>query len=414
MNMCVGNHATLMPKLHLSQIDKADNTGNVPDNQKREGAKAKDVAFLIHDVGVKNKYNSGRTSDDNAMPTLSTPTAMAGKINSEAAREIIKSSDALQKGTDVNKLERILASVSSLFSPSANSTQVNNKTGESSKSAVESLAASSASPSGEARTMAPIEGGTDITGVSSGYRHLVLNINYCVDKIIEVLTSLRSTEMQNSARSMINAVNSTTRSGDHGIDAARQNLTGAIAGGSLNMTGQFATTAVSIKGMKAESASIKTNLGAASDIEKRLGEHKNLVTGSSDKMVSKGFEPDVTMTSVMNHSNPELSHKAATLRNTHTQNALKSQQIRTGADYANTAVRSGGHITEESYRVASARDAKAADLARTDKDVNNETSNTQQQSGKKAEEMAAALRQVQESVQRSRNDTASAIAGRMG
>ncbi|GKW40845.1 IpaC/SipC family type III secretion system effector [Pectobacterium parvum] len=415
MNMQVTSGSRPLSLPDQVQIDKSDNTENKAAIQKGENPKNVDV--LIREVGIKNPYNDNYKVVDNAIPTLSAPTMVAGKINAEAAREVIKSSDVLLAGKDANIVERVLTHVASFFSSSlllANFTQGSNRTGESSRSVVESLAASSASPNGQARSTAPVEGGTDITAVSAAYRHLVLNINYCVDKMIEVLTSFRSTEMQNSAKSMINAVTSTTRSGNHGIDAARQNLTGSIAGGALNMTGQFATTVVSTKAMKAESDSIKNNLGPAVSIEKQLGEHKNSVIGSSDNMVSKGVEADSGMTSVMNHSRPVTNHEATTLRNVHSQNTLKSQQIQAGTVYANTTLRTTDHIIEDSYRVASARDAKEADLARTDKDVHNETSNTQQQSGKKTEEMAAALRQMQESVQRSRNDTASAIAGRMG
>ncbi|RJL48594.1 type III secretion system protein [Pectobacterium carotovorum] len=417
-NITSHNAAIWVQQAYKSQIDStgsAENTAAIPKGEAPKGAVA-----LLTNIGIDNVYNrSVMSTDTTAKPALSAPPMGAAKISAEQTKELVKLSENLQKGTDVNKLERIAASASSLVSSQINITQANNKAGETSKltMTMESSAVNTVSSSDNARAMAPVAGGTDITAAdATGSRTKMFDsfMLGVMNKIIVAANEQNTSHSRASARSVQNMVTSANNAGNKHIDAEKQRMTGAITSGSVGISGQGAMALCSVKSLKAESASLDNNLGKAINIEKLNGGRQTDVVTNTNPLASGGKQPTTAMTSDMNFYNAQRVQDANLLRNSHSQVLNATQRTRAGTEYGNQVFQSGQKVIDNGFNVAASHESKEAELARANQSVNSEVSNAHQQSAKKAAETEAAMRQMQESVLRNNNDAASAISGRMG
>ncbi|WP_224558192.1 hypothetical protein [Pectobacterium versatile] len=410
------NSSASTQHLYQPQIDKSLNAENTISPRKVE--RAKDATSLVIQSGIQNLYNRSLMPDNiEAKPTLSVPSKQGGGISAERVGELVKLSENLSKEPGVNKPYCVAASAPSLIASQINITQANNKISEADKLTTESSTVNATSSSGHARAMPSVAGGADITAADAAKKVIpqlmgdlsMLEANIAIVSMLVKQAALRN---QESAQFGQFAVNSAMRSGERTVGAAQQNFTGAISSSAMGITGQGATTFTSVKALKADSASIKTNVQKASTIERHANDNRSAVTTSSDSMVSGGTQPDAVVTSGMTHSRAAQLQEAAILRDKHAQITNAGHRTRSVAEYGNQVVQSGQKVTENAFNVSASRETKEAELARADQSVNNEVSNAQQQTAKKTAETETTMRQMYENILRSKNETTAAMAGR--
>ncbi|XTZ39306.1 type III secretion system protein [Salmonella enterica] len=325
---------------------------------------------------------------------------------------------ANQKEGDANKLERTAVSAATLFSSQINISQANNKVAENSKSNSDSSASTAISSSSPTRSQAAVEGGTDITAAdAAGPRFInVLGDLRLVDvsnKLVTVLTKAEREFNVDSASSLIRMTEAAARSGNKTIDAAKQQMTGAIASGAFGMIAQTGTTFKTTKALNGERNSINKNVGQARNLEKVAREREIEVKKAGDQMLAENKPLDPKVAAGLKKHVNETKHAAAQRRDAHDIQQLDTQKTRVMMEQANQAIRSTQSVVEGAYGVDAAEETKQADLARADQSVNTEVSNTQQQTAKKAAETKASLQQTIENAQNNLSNTSSTIAERM-
>ena len=349
-------------------------------------------------------------------PALLAPPVGQEKIDSEQKNELMNLI-ATMKGGDINKLERAAASAATVFNTQAGPLQTTGSATNGNK--VLPVSSPSTAPVADAmNTRMPVAGGTDITATDGPGRQFV---NMMGDlKMVELnnlltvtLTKQEAEFSKSSANSSLRAVDAAERSGNKGIDAERQRMTGAITSGSIGLIGQGVTTARTMNALKTESKSITNNLASAVKAESATGGMQSSISSSSDKMLHRGELPDGNVTGKLGASVPSSTGFGNTKRHDHNELQLKTNQTRVTSDYSNTAINSSQKIIDGAFNVEAANETKQAELARADQTVNNEIANTHQQTAKKSAESKAALNQALENMLNSKNSTLSSIADRI-
>ena len=349
-------------------------------------------------------------------PALSTPPVGQEKLNSEHTGELMKLM-ATMKGSDISKLERAAASASTLFNTQPNLQQTPASAGNINKS-LQVASPSTAPVSHPVHSQAPVESGTDITATDGPGRRF---INMMGDlKMLELnnlltvtLTKQEAEFAKSSARSSLRAVDAAERSGNKGIDAEKQRMTGAITSGSIGLVGQGVSTTRTVNALNTESKSIGNNLASAARNSSELGIHKSSTGSATDAMLHKGQVLDKPLDNHIEKGNSGLDIDTDRSRQLHNQVQLKTNQTRVTSEYSNTAIHSSQKVIDGAFNVEAANETKQAELARADQTVNNEVANTHQQAARKAAESKAALNQVLESTLNSKNSTLSSIADRI-
>ncbi|MCS3431536.1 IpaC/SipC family type III secretion system effector [Klebsiella sp. BIGb0407] len=349
-------------------------------------------------------------------PALLEPLAGREKIDSEQKSELMNLI-ATMKGGDINKLERAAALAATVFTTqtglqqTAGSAANGNKASPVASSSVDTTA-------GVKQPRTPVEGGTDITAPDAP-KHLFPNMMGDM-KMVELLNLLAVTLAkqeaefnQSSAKSSMRAVDAAERSGNKGIDAEKQRMTGAITSGAMGLVGQGVTTTKTMKALKGESKSIGNNLGSAIKNERELGIHKASTGASTDGMLHQGKGLGSVAENKIGAGNSTLQATSDSSRHAHNKIQLKTNQTRIMSDYSNTAITSSQKIVDGAFNVQAAGETKQAELARADQTVNNEVANTHQLAAKKSAESKATLNQVLEGMLNSKNSTLSSIADRI-
>lgn len=318
---------------------------------------------------------------------------------------------------DANKAERLAASVPGVLTSQINITQPNNKSTETGKSDSHSTVSNASSSSSQARSQPAVEGGTDITAADAAG-----------PRFINVVGSMKQLELSNTITTvMLNAerdankaaaaatnrsMDAAARAGNKTIEAARQNLNGAITSGALGIAGQGATTATQMKALNKEGASITKNLKPARNLELGVREHQTAIKSGKDSMIHQNKKLSGDVEATMTHPQAADMHASALKRDTHNSVQLATQKSRITAEYANQGVRSGQGAIEGAFGVSAAEKQKEAELARADRDVNNELANTQSQTARKAAETNAAIRTMTDTILNANNSAVSSIAER--
>lgn len=318
---------------------------------------------------------------------------------------------------DANKAERLAASVPGVLTSQINITQPNNKSAETSKSDSHSSVSNASSSSSQARSQPAVEGGTDITAADAAG-----------PRFINVVGSMKQLELSNTITTvMLNAerdankaaaaatnrsMDAAARAGNKTIEAARQNLNGAITSGALGIAGQGATTATQMKALNKEGVSITKNLKPARNLELGVREHQTAIKSGKDSMIHQNKKLSGDVEATMTHPQAADMHASALKRDTHNSVQLATQKSRITAEYANQGVRSGQGAIEGAFGVSAAEKQKEAELARADRDVNNELANTQSQTARKAAETNAAIRTMTDTILNANNSAVSSIAER--
>jgi len=349
-------------------------------------------------------------------PALLAPPVGQEKIDSEQKNELMHLI-ATTKGSDINKLERAAASAASVFNTQTIPLQATGSTANGNK--VLPVSSPSTAPAAEAmNTRTPVAGGTDITATDALGRQFVNMMGDLkmveLNNLLTVTLAKQEAEFsKSSARSSLRAVDAAERSGNKGIDAEKQRMTGAITSGSIGLIGQGVTTARTMSALKTESKSITNNLASAVKAEGAVGGIQSSASTSTDKMLHQGNSLDGNVSGKMVDSTPSTTGFGNTKRHDHNDLQLKTSQTRVTSDYSNTAINSSQKVIDGAFNVEAATETKQAELARADQSVNNEIANTQQQAAKKSAESKAALNQALENMLNSKNSTLSSIADRI-
>lgn len=349
-------------------------------------------------------------------PTLSSPPVGQAKINSEHTDELMKLMVTVT-GSDINKLERAAASASTIFNTQPNLLQTTASAATANK-ALPVSSPSTASVAHPVHSQIPVESGTDITAADAPGRKF---INMMGDmKMLALNNQLTVTLLKQEAEfasscalSSLRAVDGAERSGNKGINAEKQRMTGAITSGTIGLVGQAVTTTRTVNALKNESKSIGDSLASATTVEKMQGTHQSAMSSSIDSMLHQGKPLNETISGTMGTGISPATSFSGTKRSDHTQIQLKTSQTRTISDYSNTAIASSQKVIDGAFNVEAANETKQAELARADQTVNNEIANTHQQAARKSAEAKAALNQVLESTLNSKNSALSSIADRI-
>lgn len=407
------NGAGSFERISQLQYVQAETKDVVVQEEKRNVQDVSDLAKKDGMLSLMMEKQSLRT--DTAHATSAAQKRKGGEIENESPAKSVKLSVAGEG--DANKAERLAASVPGAATSQINITQPNNKSVESGKGAGESTVSSASSSTGQVRSQPAVEGGTDITAADAAGPRFINVVGSM--KQLEVSNTI-TTVMSNAERdankaaaaATIRGVEAAARAGDKTIEAARQNLNGAITSGALGIAGQGATTATQMKALNKEGTSITKNLKPARNLELGVREHQSAIKSGKDTMVHQNKKLSGDVEATMSHSHAADMHASALKRDNHSAVQLATQKTRVTAEYANQGINSGKGAIEGAFGVSAAEKQKEAEQARADRDVNNELANTQSQTAKKAAETNAAIRSMTDSVLNANNGAVSSIAER--
>lgn len=338
-----------------------------------------------------------------------------GDIQTDTPEKSVKLSVAGEG--DINKAERLAASVPCIFTSQVNITQPNNKSADVGKSDSQSSVSNASSSTGQARSQPAVEGGTDITAANatgSGFINVVGSMKQLEvsNTVTTVLVKAENDRYKESANETNLSVAAATRAGNKGIEAAKQHFNGAITSGVLGIAGQGTTTMTQMKALNKEGASISKNLKQARNIEVGVREHQTAIKSGKDTMVHQNEKLSGAVEATMTHPHAADMHASALKRDNHNAVQLATQKSRITAEYANQGIRSAQGAVEGAFGVSAAEKQKEADLARADRDVHNELANTQNQTAKKAAETNAAIRSLTDTILNANTSAVSSIAER--
>lgn len=381
-----------------------------------ENRNVQDVSILAKKEGMLSlmlEKQSLRTDTTHA--SSAAQKRKGGDMENGSPAKTVKLSVAGEE--DANKAERLAASVPGVLTSQINITQPNNKSANIGKDDSQSTVSNASSSTGQTRSQPAVDGGTDIIAADAAG-----------PRFINVVGSMKQLEVSNTITTvMLNAerdankaaaaatnrsVEAAARAGNKTIEAARQNLNGAITSGVLGIAGQGTTTATQMKALNKEGTSITKNLKPARNLELGVREHQTAIQSGKDTMVHQNKKLSADVEATMTHPQAADMHASALKRDTHNSVQLATQKSRITSEYANQGIRSGLGAVEGAFGVSAAEKQKEAELARADRDVNNELANTQSQTAKKAAETNAAIRSMTDTILNANNSAVSSIAER--
>lgn len=405
-----GNVSERISQLQYVQSEKK----NVVIHEEKRNVQ--DVSDLAKKDGILSLMMEKQSlRSDTAQATSVVQKRTGGNIENNSPAKAVKLSVAGEG--DANKAERLAASLPGIITTQINITQPINKAGDTAKSDSQSTVNTASSSTGQTRSQPAVEGGTDITAADAAG-----------PRFINVVGSMKQLEVSNAittvmleaerdankaaAAASTRSVNAAARAGEKTIESARQNLNGAITSGTLGIAGQGATTATQMKALNKEGTSITKNLKPARNLEFGVRQHQTALKGGQDNMKLQDKKVASEVETTMTHPQAADMHASSLKRDNHNSVQLATQQSRVAAEYANQGIRSGQGAVEGAFGVSAAEKQKEAELARADRDVNNELANTQSQTAKKAAETNASIRAMTDKVLGDNNSAVSSIAER--
>ena len=366
------------------------------------------MTYLLHGQSLMTQLDT--------RPTLSAPPARQEKINALQTQELMKLATTMN-GSDINKLERAAASAATLLNSQPDRLPISNQSHNTNKSLqTPASPINSVNPSASAQKV--LEGGTDVTSVdASGHQFINvmgdLKMMALNNQLIQTLTKQEAEAAKSAAQASIRTVEAANRSGNKGIDAEKQRMTGAITSGTAGMVGQGVTASKTMKALNDESKSISNNLSRAGIVDNSKGIHQSSTNGATDNLLHQGQSLTDPTSGVIESGIPLNTGFSDSLHNNHNQVQIQTNHARVGADYGNTIVHSSQKMIEGGFNVSAAGETKEMELARADQTVNNEVVNTQQQASRKAAETKAALTRSFEDTLNNNNGAASSVAERL-
>ncbi|HDT4319780.1 TPA: type III secretion system protein [Klebsiella aerogenes] len=390
----------------LQFIQNQSNT-NIVQEEKRN---IQDVASFANEKGGLSLLldkQSLRTDESRAMSVAQKSKVGEGK--DEAMAQLVKLSAA--DAGDASKAEHLAGAAASVLPAQSAMARPGNKVSET-KVATGSSIENSAVSSAQTRSHQAVEGGTDITppafiNVIGSMSQLKVS-----NAIITVSNNAQRMANESAAKASIRSVDSASRAGDKMIEAAQQNMNGAITSGVVGLVGQGATTNRSFKALNKESKSITTNLRPARNLELGVRDHQSSILSGKDAMVHQGKNLSADVEATMTKSHASDMHTSSLKRDAHNEIQLMVQKQRVGAEYMNQVIRSSQGVIDGSFGVVASEKQKEAELARADRDVNNELANVHSQVAKKTAEANAAAINALDNALATNNSTISSMAER--
>lgn len=408
------NGAGSSERISQLQYIQSETKNVVIQEEKRNVQDVSDLAKKDGMLSLMMEKQSLRT--DTTYATSVAQKHKGGHIETDSSDKAVKLSVAGEE--DANKAERLAASVPSVLTSQNNVTQRNNKASDiGGKGDNQSPVSNASSSTGQTRSQPAVEGGTDITDVDgSGLRFINVVGSMKQLEVSNTITTVMLNAERDANKSAAAATNRSVdaagRAGNKIIEAARQSLNGAITSGVLGIAGQAGTTTTQMKALNKEGKSITKNLKPARNLELGVREHQTAIKSGKDNMVHQNKQLSVDVEATMSHSTAADMHTSSLKRDNHNSIQLATQKSRITAEYANQGIRSTQGAVDGAFGVSAAEKQKEAELARADRDVNNELANTQSQTAKKAAETNAAIRSMTDAVLNANNSAVSSIAER--
>lgn len=407
------NGAGSSERISQLQYVQSETKNVVVQEEKRNVQDVSDLAKKEGMLSLMMEKQSLRTDTTHA--TSAAQKRNGGDADTDSSATAVKLSIAGEG--DANKAERLAASVPGVLTSQINITQPNNKAADSGKGDSQSTVSNASSSQGQARSQPAVEGGTDITAADAAGPRFInivgpMNQIRVSNTITTVMLDAERDANKAAAAATNRSVDAAARAGLKGIEAARQNLNGAITSGVLGIAGQGATTATQMKALNKEGTSITKNLKPAKNLELGVREHQTALKSGKDTMVHQNKKLSGDVEATMSHPQAADLHTAELKRDTHSKIQLDTQKTRVTAEYANQGIRSSQGAIEGAFGVSAAEKQKEAELARADRDVNNELANTQSQTAKKAAETNASIRSMTDTILNANNNAVSSIAER--
>lgn len=391
----VGNDTSRVSATAINEVNSRHQTAMSTEQITSQG-----ITQLALDVGITPLMQANkRWVNDDHRPILTAP-------QTERLSLLTGVSDEGE-----TKFERLAALVSMLLSPPFIQQRSDNVS-----STVKRLP-----PTGERMSVDPVhlplatEEGSGISVVTSATPAFInvsgpMNLVAVSNILTKVLIDADRTATIQAAQASIRSVTAALRSGENTVESARRNLTGAITSGTLSSVGQGITTLRSMKALGSEAKSITQNLRAARSLELGAKQQvETLANGQGNTLQQRrgsAVEPSVSQTPAQSMHASGLKHDE------HSSVQLKTAKVRLTSDYANQAIHAGKGLVEGAFSVSAATQQKEAELARTDRDINNELASTHGQVAKKNAEAKSALSNTLSGTMMANSSAFSAMADR--
>ncbi|MCX8966663.1 hypothetical protein EHW66_17245 [Erwinia psidii] len=378
-------------------------------------AKVNDFSILAEQQGGIASLLNGQSIMSNnteTKPELAMPVNQEKKLNAEQSKALLSSSTALLSNTDADQLNNIAASAATLMTSHINSIQVSNK--QVANADAEITGKVSENSTTNTRSHVAVETGTDITDVS--------NTSF---KFLKVVPNLNQAEMENFATLTMNdsqknsaisgstfselGMKSTEKSGQHSIKAKINDLTGTIAGGAANLTGQGVSASKMLNATAKKGKAIESELGKANKLQQGLNTNQNMIKQGSQSMLQQGKSLNGDVQSVMSGSDSQTMFKIEEHRNNFNLVDNHVQKVRSQSDVISQATNTAQDTINKSFSINSVQETAQADLARADQTVKSEIASIHQQTGKKTHDTQNSLSQTFETIRNSNNSTASSV-----
>ncbi|WKX25748.1 hypothetical protein [Tatumella ptyseos] len=391
----VGNDTSRVSATAINEVNSRHQTAMSTEQITSQG-----ITQLALDVGISPLMQANkRWVNDDHRPILTAPQIERLSLLTGVSDE------------GETKFERLAALVSMLLSPPFIQQRSDNVS-----STVKRLP-----PTGERMSVDPVhlplapEEGSGISVVTSSTPAFInvsgpMNLVAVSNILTKVLIDADRTATIQAAQASIRSVTAALRSGENTVESARRNLTGAITSGTLSSVGQGITTLRSIKALGSEAKSITQNLRAARSLELGAKQQvETLANGQGNTLQQRrgsAVEPSVSRTPAQSMHASGLKHDE------HSSVQLKTAKVRLTSDYANQAIHAGKGLVEGAFSVSAATQQKEAELARTDRDINNELASTHGQVAKKNAEAKSALSNTLSGTMMANSSAFSAMADR--
>ena len=405
-----------------NKLKKSDN------DEVKAGASAMTSQIIS---GIVNKITEQHIK--NTGIDLDAPSPTSKQITAKVKSELLKILKNQVKGDDIDTVNKLVKFISTVAGENL-ANMLNVKVDSTNHTKKNNIMIPQNSSMARARSQDVVDGGTDIvdpaptsslpsaapspTPPSRSFYSNVMGDFKILDALTLILSALNKQQANNNklaAQWSKTAVDAAVAAGNHAIDAAKQQMTGAITAGVASLTMQGGATASTVKSLHTESKSITNNLKKANETELAISQQRSAVMSSQDNMISEGrggLKPEVE--AVMTEAEGKHLHQSNTHRNKHKEVENNTSRVRVVADLTNTAARTVHGVTEGTFGVNASQDNSEAETSRAHQTVDSAVDNTLRDSAKKDSEVQSELRQTLSNILSNQNDTASYIATHMG
>lgn len=396
-----------------------------PDNEKensiflKHNKHAEDFIKLVGKEGrlpdFIDDFSNGLQRDVISYPLLSSPQHEVGKMNVFSNRDVIIFTDSLQRQKDINNLQRTAEFHGNRFDSVVNDFYPDKPKIKISSPGIEPHDEITANSCVKRRSLHNDEvakGASPVSG--TGFKNLFGDLGmFSVSNLLVSMTNkLRTLFSKQSAASINNMVTSAERAGNYTINAAKQNLSGALVSGIVGSTVQLASGSAMFRTAKKELKVINTDLKNANIKETAVQINQSKIKEISDQLKSEGKAVNLQAEAKMARSHTKLLSEAQTSRNAHLNSQTKTQQCRAMTDTVNQVNQMGQHVIVAGYGAAAATETNQAELSKADQQIHHELSDTHKQKNKGTEDSTAAIIHSVESWYNINSNTVSSIADR--